>query len=49
MDCMHWYMNIGTRHAEQEHGSSLLIAMILAHDYYLIDLLKMLTQVQALQ
>lgn len=29
MDCMHWYMNIGTRHAEQEHGLSFQIALIL--------------------
>jgi hypothetical protein len=49
MDCMHWYMNIGTRHAEQEHGLSLLTAKSLAHDYYSIDLPKMPTQVQVLQ
>jgi hypothetical protein len=49
MDCMHWSMNIGTRHAEQEHGLSLLTAKSLAHDYYSIDLPKMPTQVQVLQ
>ncbi|KAL5199142.1 hypothetical protein ABZP36_002654 [Zizania latifolia] len=46
MDHEHWSMNIGTRHAEQEHGLSLRTAKMLAHRYYLKDLQKVPIQIQ---
>uniref|UniRef100_A0A0A9DDN8 Uncharacterized protein n=1 Tax=Arundo donax TaxID=35708 RepID=A0A0A9DDN8_ARUDO len=49
MDRLRWSTNIGTGHAEQEHGLYPLTAKILDHGYYLKDLQKMPTRIQVLQ
>jgi hypothetical protein len=48
MDHLLWSMDIGTRHAEQEHGLYPPIKKISYHGYYLKDLQKMPTQIQVL-